>query len=66
MKKLIFAGLTFCLILIGSLNVIKAEEPGPFLKQGHCVPLANGGAECMTHWWNNDCKVGDIQEPGSE
>jgi hypothetical protein len=66
MKKLlgtIFAALI--LLAFGSLNSTRVDA-GPFLKQGHWVPLANGGAECMTHWWNNDCKVGDIREPGMQ
>lgn len=50
-------------VSIGTPQEVEAE---PFGNQGHWVPLANGGAECMTHWWLNQCKVGDIEEPGDQ
>ncbi|WP_338219384.1 hypothetical protein [Algoriphagus sp. oki45] len=66
MKKLILAGIALGLIFVASGSQTNEIQAGPFLKQGHWVSLSNGGAECMTHWWNNDCKVGDTRPPGNQ
>lgn len=46
-----------------SLSSPQQVEAGPFGGQGHWVEQGDGSFLCMTHWWNNDCRVGDTK-PG--
>ncbi|SFO51281.1 hypothetical protein SAMN04488519_107240 [Algoriphagus ornithinivorans] len=62
MKKINFSGFAFALIFIAFASFsTSVEASGPFGSQGHWVNLGDGSQECMTHWWNNDCKVGDTR-----
>ncbi|MEP1088775.1 MAG: hypothetical protein ABJJ26_05445 [Algoriphagus sp.] len=49
----------FALALSFNMSDSQKVEAGPFLQQGHKVPVPNGGEVCMTHWWLNQCRVGD-------
>lgn len=66
MKKLILTATALVMILGASNTATMKVQAGPFLQQGHWIPLSNGGAQCMTHWWLNECKVGDVRTPGNQ
>lgn len=65
MKKILFLGLILVLGLLSSNTETSEVQAGPFGKQGHWVPLGGGGYVCATHWWQNQCMVGDTRPPGS-
>ncbi len=65
MKKVLSLGLVLVLVLLSSGTKTTEVKAGPFGKEGHWVPMGNGGYLCATHWWQNQCMVGDTRPPGS-
>ncbi|SDD16625.1 hypothetical protein SAMN04488104_101735 [Algoriphagus faecimaris] len=64
MKRILFEGTALAILLAFGGTFTTESNAGPFGNQGHWVTLGDGSEECLKHWWQNNCKVGDTR-PGS-